>query len=109
MSVKQGLALNFLGRTYVSLGRYVDAQRALEESQVYCEQFKSDEDQIRMRLAWGEFYHHRALSPDYAQEEDIMQAIQNLEMARQLAEEKGLDGWKAKAQEVLGAVLRGEA
>jgi len=104
----RGLALNHLSRIYQALGKFAHAQRALDESQLYCDRFGSPDDRVRQYLSWGEFYRRRAQS-EQAQADDFARAQEALENALRLAHEEGFGRWETQAVEELGCLFRDRA
>lgn len=103
-----GLALNYQGRIYHALGKFVHAERALAQSQICCEQFESPDDQVRLGISWGEFYRRRAQS-DQAQPNDFILAREALENALRLAQAEDFGQWEIQAAEELGCLFRDRA
>ena len=104
----RGLALNHLSHIYQALGKFAHAQRALDESQLYCDRFGSPDDRVRLAISWGEFYRRRAQSKQ-DQADDFARAQEALENALRLAQAEGFGRWQTQAVEELGCLFRDRA
>jgi tetratricopeptide (TPR) repeat protein len=103
-----GYALNNQGRIYQALGKYLHAERALDESQVYSNRLGHPHDRASLLISWGEFYRHRAQSSQPG-DRGFQLARDALEAALEIASEEGLGDSRTRAIEELGCLARDQA